>query len=87
MQVYTYSEARQKLAAVLDKAESAGSVIIQRRDGRSFTLVPQKTPASPLDVPSVRARITTEDVVVLVRKERSRTRGWKLRRSPRPAVS
>ncbi len=80
MQVYTYSEARQKLASVLDKAESTGSVIIQRRDGRSFTLVPQKSPVSPLDVPSVRARVSTEELVDLVREERGRTRGWKLRR-------
>ena len=80
MQVYTYSEARQKLASVLDKAEATGSVMIQRRDGRSFTLVPQKTPVSPLDIPSVRARISTGELVDLVRKERGRTRGWKLRR-------
>ncbi|MBM4164023.1 MAG: type II toxin-antitoxin system Phd/YefM family antitoxin [Lentisphaerae bacterium] len=80
MQVYTYSEARQKLASVLDKAESTGSVIIQRRDGRSFTLVPQKSPVSPLDVPSVGARISTEELVDLVREERGRTRGWKARR-------
>jgi len=80
MQVYTYSEARQKLASVLDKAEATGSVIIQRRDGRSFTLVPQKSPVSPLDVPSVGARISTGELVELVREERGRTRGWKLRR-------
>jgi len=80
MQIYTYSEARQKLASVLDTAEATGSVIIRRRDGRSFTVVPQKTPVSPLDVPSVRARISTGELVALVRKERGRTRGWKLRR-------
>jgi antitoxin Phd len=80
MQVYTYSEARQKLSSVLDKAESTGSVIIRRRDGRSFTLVPQKSPVSPLDVPSVGARISTGELVDLVREERGRTRGWKLRR-------
>jgi prevent-host-death family protein len=80
MQVYTYSEARQKLASVLDKAESTGSVIIQRRDGRSFTLVPQKPPVSPLNVPSVGARISTDELVDLVREERGRTRGWKFRR-------
>jgi prevent-host-death family protein len=80
MQVYTYSEARQKLAAVLDKAEATGSVVIRRRDGRSFTLVPQETPASPLDVPSIQARLSTKDLVGLVRDERGRTlRGWKLR--------
>ncbi len=80
MQVYTYSEASQKLASVLDTAEATGSVISQRRDGRSFTLVPQKSPVSPLDVPSVGARISTGERVDLVREERGRTRGWKLRR-------
>lgn len=80
MQVYTYSEARQKLAAVLDKAESAGKVIIRRKDGRSFALVPQKTRVSPLDVPSVQTRASTEELVDIIRKERSRTRGWRLRR-------
>ncbi len=80
MQVYTYSEARQKLSAVLDRAESSGSVIIKRKDGRTFTLQPLKTKVSPLDVPSIRTKISTEELVDLVRDERSRTRGWKLRR-------
>ena len=40
MQVYTYSEARQKLAVVLKQAESTGKVIIRRKDGRTFALVP-----------------------------------------------
>ena len=47
MQVFTYSEVRQKLASVLDKAETTGRVIIRRRDGRSFALIPQETQASP----------------------------------------
>lgn len=80
MQVYTYSEARQKLATVLDKAEATGRVIIRRRDGRSFALIPQEAPSSPLDIPSIRAQVSTEDLVALVRKERGRTRGWRLRR-------
>ena len=33
MNVYTYSEARQKLASVLDTAESTGKVLIRRKDG------------------------------------------------------
>ncbi len=77
MRVYTYSEARQRLASVLETAEATGSVIIRRRDGRSFTLIPRKTKASPLDVPPVRARISTEELVDLVRKERGRPRGLK----------
>lgn len=80
MQVFTYSEARQKLASVLDKAETYGRVIIRRRDGRSFALIPQKPSASPLDVPSIKARISTPELVDLVKKERGRTRGLRMRR-------
>jgi len=36
MQVYTYSEARQKLASVLKEAESTGKILIRRKDGRTF---------------------------------------------------
>jgi antitoxin Phd len=42
MQVYTYSEARQKLALVLEQAETTGKVLIRRKDGRTFVLSPQK---------------------------------------------
>ena len=77
MEVYTYSEARQKLARVLDEAESTGKVLIRRRDGRSYALVPERVAASPLDVPSVKAKLSTQEVVTLVRRERRRTRGLK----------
>jgi antitoxin Phd len=77
MQIYTYSEARQKLASVLDKAESTGKVSIRRKDGRTFALIPEQTRRSPLDVPSIRASISTEELVDIVRKERGRRRGWK----------
>ena len=77
MQVYTYSEARQKLSSVLDRAESTGKVIIRRKDGRTFALVPERTCRSPLDVPSIQATVTTEELVEIVRKERGRARGWR----------
>ena len=75
MQVYTYSEARQKLAAVLDNAAASGKVIIRRQDGRTFALTPQEPPSSPLDVPPIRARISTPELVALVRKQRAKARG------------
>jgi len=73
MQVYTYSEARQKLASVLDKAEASGKVLIRRKDGRTFSLSPERTEGSPLDIPSIKARVTTDELVAIVRKERGRT--------------
>jgi len=72
MQVYTYSEARQKLAEVLELAENTGKVLIRRRDGRTFALVPEKIALSPLDVPSIKADITSQEIVAIVREGRDR---------------
>ena len=75
MAVYTYSEARQKLASVLDEAESTGKVLIRRKDGRTYALVPERAPASPLDVPSIEADISTQEIVTLVKEQRAKG-GW-----------
>ena len=72
MEVYTYSQARLKLASVLDEAEAKGKVLIRRRDGRTFALVPARMSASPLDIPSIKARVTTQDLISIVRKGRER---------------
>ena len=74
MQIYTYSEARQKFARVLQQAESTGKVLIRRRDGRTFALIPEQILSSPLDVPSVKADISTQEIVAIIRKGRERTR-------------
>ena len=74
MQVYTYSEARQKLAEVLEQAESSGKVVIRRKDGRTFALTPEKNLSSPLDVPSVKADISTQEIVDIIREGRERGR-------------
>ena len=72
MDVYTYSEARQKLSSVLDRAESTGKILIRRQDGRTFALSPEIATRSPLDVPSIKADISSKELVALVRKERGR---------------
>ncbi|MBU4273581.1 MAG: type II toxin-antitoxin system Phd/YefM family antitoxin [Planctomycetes bacterium] len=79
MNVYTYSEARQKLAGVLDTAEATGKVLIRRKDGSTFALTPEHEQKSPLDVPAVKVDISTRELISLVRKERGKTRGWKRR--------
>jgi PHD/YefM family antitoxin component YafN of YafNO toxin-antitoxin module len=73
MQVYTYSEARQKFAMVLEQAESTGKVLVRRKDGRTFALIPEKSESSPLDVPSIKANITTKEIVDIVREGRERS--------------
>ncbi|NLX14337.1 MAG: type II toxin-antitoxin system Phd/YefM family antitoxin [Phycisphaerales bacterium] len=75
MRVYTYSEARQKLASVLDRAESTGKVLIRRKDGSTFALTPEQDGRSPLDVPSIQARVSTRELVEIVKKGRRKTKG------------
>lgn len=72
MQVFTYSEARQKLAKVLKLAESTGKVLIRRKDGRTFSLVPEQNLSSPLNVPSIQADVSTQEIVDIVRDGRER---------------
>ena len=72
MRVYTYSEARQKLATVLEQAEHSGKVLIRRKDGRTFALIPEKIAFSPLDVPSIKAKITSSEIVDIIREGRER---------------
>ena len=75
MDVYTYSEARQNFSTVLDKAEATGKVIIRRKDGRTYVLVPERPAASPLDVPSIQADVSSREIVTLIRDRRRRIRG------------
>jgi len=72
MHVYTYSEARQKLAVVLERAENTGKVLIRRKDGRTFALIPEKSATSPLNVPSIKANVTTKELVDIIREGRER---------------
>lgn len=75
MDVYTYSEARQNFTTVLDKAEATGKVLIRRKDGRTYALVPERPAASPLDVASIQAEVSTREIVTLIRDRRRRIRG------------
>ena len=72
MRIYTYSEARQKLSNVLEQAEHTGKVLIRRKDGRTFALTPETIAASPLDVPSIKAEVTTKEIVGIIREGRER---------------
>jgi hypothetical protein len=73
MKVYTYSQARQKLATLLDEARREGQVQIKRRDGQEFIIKPVKKKKSPLDVPGVSAGIKLDELNEVVREGRERT--------------
>lgn len=70
MTVYTFSDARQHLAAVLEQARQEGIVQIQRKDGTTFSIIPNKPTGSPLDVGYVDVALTREDIVAAVRESR-----------------
>ncbi len=74
MNTYTYSEARQQLAKVLDEAKRDGAVCITRQDGQVFLLQAVSTESSPLDVPSVKLKtaLSKDEIVGLVREARER---------------
>lgn len=75
MKAYTYSEARENFASILEEAERDGAVEIRRRDGAVFRLSPApKLKSSPLDVPGVKIKASTEDLVAAVREGRERSR-------------
>ncbi|MDA8206769.1 MAG: type II toxin-antitoxin system prevent-host-death family antitoxin [Thermaerobacter sp.] len=70
MKVYTYSEARQHLAEVLEQARRDGEVWIRRRTGQMFVVKPEAATHSPLDVEGVNMDITTQEIVDFVRESR-----------------
>jgi len=72
MTVYTYSEARQRLAALLEQAAKGAEVRIRRKDGRVFVIKPATTAESPLDVAGVPLDVTTDEIVAYVREGRER---------------
>jgi hypothetical protein len=72
MTIFTYSQARQNFASVLDLAKTEGKVLIRRKDGSLFALCPETPNDSPLDVAGIKTRATTQDIVKAVRESRQR---------------
>lgn len=73
MRIYTYSEARQKLAAVLDEALAEGEVRVQRRDGTTFVIRPEISEKSPLDVEGADVDFGVEEMLSFIREGRERS--------------
>jgi hypothetical protein len=70
MKEYTFSEARQRFASVLDRARKEGSVRIKRRDGQKFILQPETQRKSPLDVPGIKTDLKRDEIVEIIRTSR-----------------
>ena len=72
MKAFTYSEARQNLARLLVLAQKE-EVEIRRRDGSVFSLkVKKNVTKSPFDVPGVKTRATTADILDAISTSRER---------------
>ena len=70
MIVYTYSEARQNLASLLEKATEEGEVRIKRKDGQVFIVRVQPRADSPLNVDGIDLGITTDEIVQFIQEGR-----------------
>lgn len=70
MKVFTYSEARQNLSKLLLLAQKE-EVEIRRRDGTIFSLTSKKNKtASPFDVPGIKTKATTANILAAVKTSR-----------------
>jgi len=72
MKIYTFSEARQKLASLLSMAKDEGEVRIKRKDGSVFAIKPVTYEGSPLDTEGVETSLTAEEIVQYVREGREK---------------
>lgn len=71
MKVYTYSEARQRFAEILNIAREE-DVIIQRRGGEVFTIAFKKVSRSPFAIPGIKTKATTKDILQAIKDSRER---------------
>ena len=70
MNIYTYSEARQKLAQLLDQVLEEGEVRIKRKDGQVFVIKPEPRQGSPLDGPGIDLDISAAEIIQFVQEGR-----------------
>jgi prevent-host-death family protein len=70
MKVFTFTEARQNFASVLDFAQKEGSVRITRRDGRAFVIQPLEAPQSPLAIEGVDLNLSKTEILDFIQESR-----------------
>ncbi len=73
MKIYTYSQAREKLADILEESKKE-EVVIRRRKGDMFSIVP-KVPIrrSPFNVTGLRKGISRKEILEAIRASRERS--------------
>jgi hypothetical protein len=71
MRSYRESEL-ENLSSLLEQAAREGEVRIQRADGASFILRSEKIKRSPLDIAGIDLKISTQEIIDIVREGRER---------------
>jgi hypothetical protein len=71
MKTYNYTEDSQNLSMILNNALEE-DVVIKRKDGTKFKIayINDNTGTSPLDVQGVNTRITTQEIIDILRDSR-----------------
>ncbi|ADK79831.1 type II toxin-antitoxin system Phd/YefM family antitoxin [Sediminispirochaeta smaragdinae] len=71
MRVFSYSEARQNFASILNMATEE-DVVIAKKDGTKFKIVPltKNESKSPFDVPGIKSNITTKEILEIMKEAR-----------------
>ncbi|MES9902379.1 MAG: type II toxin-antitoxin system Phd/YefM family antitoxin [Sedimenticola sp.] len=72
MREYSFTEARQHFASILEEAKCEGSVCIKKRDGEAFFITPAIPKKSPLDIEGVSLGISASEIVEVIREGRER---------------
>ena len=73
MTTYSYSEARERLSALLERALLEGQVKLRSRDGRIFIIRPERPQkTSPFEVRSIKLPISKVDILDAIRESRAR---------------
>lgn len=72
MKTYTYSQARERLADILEESKKE-EIVIRRRKGDIFSIVP-KAPVrrSPFDVCGLRKNISRKEIIEAIHESRKR---------------
>lgn len=73
MTTYSYSEARERLSILLERALMEGQIKLRSREGRVFIIRPERLPkTSPFEVQSVKLPISKVDILDAIRESRAR---------------
>ena len=73
MTTYSYSEARERLSVLLERALLEGQIKLRNRDSRVFIIRPERLQkTSPFEVRSIKLPISKTDILGAIHESRAR---------------